>query len=248
MIRQQKAKGILVKTMAHPSLVIMAQDCGMDFIFYDCEHGVMSYEQLHDLMVLGNVRRFPSIVRVAQLARSDISKILDYGATGVMVPMVETAQQAKQLVEWSKYPPLGKRSYSGGANTLYAPGGNHAMHMHDLNERTMSIVQIETRRGVENIEEIVDVKGIDAVLIGPCDLAISLTHPDQLMCEEELMMIQRVADACQKRHLGFGIIGSMEMQEYFKAKSSLLVSAIDTSLMRNALSQAVQEYERLERK
>ena len=165
MIRQQKAKGILVKTMAHPSLVIMAQDCGMDFIFYDCEHGVMSYEQLHDLMVLGNVRRFPSIVRVAQLARSDISKILDYGATGVMVPMVETAQQAKQLVEWSKYPPLGKRSYSGGANTLYAPGGNHAMHMHDLNERTMSIVQIETRRGVENIEEIVDVKELMQFLL-----------------------------------------------------------------------------------
>ena len=56
LIKQQKAKGVLVKTLAHPSLVIMAQDCGMDFILYDCEHGVLSYEQLHDLMVLGNMR------------------------------------------------------------------------------------------------------------------------------------------------------------------------------------------------
>ena len=91
LIKQQKAKGVLVKALAHPSLVIMAQDCGMDFILYDCEHGVLSYEQLHDLMVLGNMRKLSSIVRVAQLARSDVSRILDCGACGVMVPMIETA-------------------------------------------------------------------------------------------------------------------------------------------------------------
>lgn len=247
LIKQQKAKGILVKTLAHPSLVIMAQDCGMDFIFYDCEHGVLSYEQLHDLMVLGNMREFPSIVRAAQLARSDVSKILDYGAAGVMVPMIETAEQAQRLVQWSKYPPLGKRSYSGGANTQYAPGGNHELHMKQLNEKTMSIVQIETRQGVENIEAILDVKGINGVLIGPCDLAISLGWPDDLLREEELNMIQKVADACRKRNLGFGIIGGRAMQEYFKKESSLLVSAIDTSLMREAMKQAVKEYEQLER-
>ncbi len=60
LIKQQKAKGVLVKALAHPSLVIMAQDCGMDFILYDCEHGVLSYEQLHDLMVLGNMRKLSS--------------------------------------------------------------------------------------------------------------------------------------------------------------------------------------------
>ena len=247
LLKQQKAKGVLVKTLAHPSLVIMAQDCGMDFILYDCEHGVLSYEQLHDLMVLGNMRKLSSIVRVAQLARSDVSRILDYGAAGVMVPMIETAEQAEQLVQWSKYPPLGKRSYSGGANTHYAPGGNHALHMKQLNEKTMSIVQIETKQGVENIEAILNVKGIDGVLIGPCDLAISLGRPDDLMHEEELNMIQKVADACLKRALGFGIIGGRAMQEYFKKESSLLVSAIDTALMREGLKQAVREYEQLER-
>lgn len=220
----------------------------MDFILYDCEHGVLSYEQLHDLMVLGNMRKLSSIVRVAQLARSDVSRILDYGAAGVMVPMIETAEQAELLVQWSKYPPLGKRSYSGGANTHYAPGGNHALHMKQLNEKTMSIVQIETKQGVENIEAILNVKGIDGVLIGPCDLAISLGRPDDLMHEEELSMIQKVADACLKRALGFGIIGGRAMQEYFKKESSLLVSAIDTALMREGLKQAVREYEQLERK
>ena len=58
LIKQQKAKGVLVKTLAHPSLVIMAQDCGMDFILNDCEHGVLSYEQLHDLMCLAICESF----------------------------------------------------------------------------------------------------------------------------------------------------------------------------------------------
>ena len=119
--------------------------------------------------------------------------------------------------------------------------------MKQLNEKTMSIVQIETKQGVENIEAILNVKGIDGVLIGPCDLAISLGRPDDLMHEEELSMIQKVADACLKRALGFGIIGGRAMQEYFKKESSLLVSAIDTALMREGLIQAVREYEQLER-
>ena len=63
LIKQQKAKGVLVKTLAHPSLVIMAQDCGMDFILYDCEHGVLSYEQLHDLMAVSYTHLGCSLTR-----------------------------------------------------------------------------------------------------------------------------------------------------------------------------------------
>ena len=247
-MKQQPLFGTLIKIVDDPAMLIMAKDAGMDFVFYDCEHGMIPYDRLHDLMLMGNGIKMPSIVRAAQLARSDVSRVLDCGAAGVMVPMIETAEQAEQLVQWSKYPPLGKRSYSGGANTHYAPGGNHALHMKQLNEKTMSIVQIETKQGVENIEAILNVKGIDGVLIGPCDLAISLGRPDDLMHEEELSMIQKVADACLKRALGFGIIGGRAMQEYFKKESSLLVSAIDTALMREGLKQAVREYEQLERK
>lgn len=246
-IQKQKGKGLFIKVFAHPSLVVMAKDAGMDFVFYDCEHGILSYEQLHDLMLLANITGLSSLVRVAQLSRSDISRILDHGASGVMVPMMENAQQARQLVEWSKYPPIGKRSYSGGANTLYGPSGNHEKHMKELNDKTMSIVQIETRAGVEHIDEILDVEGIDGAIIGPCDLAISLGHPDDIMRKEELDMIDRIADACQKRHLAFGIIGNMQLQEYGKKKANLLISAIDTSLMREGLCRVIQDYIQLER-
>ena len=103
--RKQKLKGVFVQTVDSPAMPLIAQQAGMDFIFYDCEHGSFTYDKLTNLILLGNGRGFPSIVRVAQLARADVSGILDCGASGVMVPMMETKEQAEQFVGWSKYPP-----------------------------------------------------------------------------------------------------------------------------------------------
>ena len=244
-MKQQMLKGVLVKVMDHPSFSIIAKQCGMDFLFYDCEHGMIPYHRLEKLILMGTAEGIPSIVRVAQLARRDVSQALDCGADGVMVPMIETVEQAKQLVAWSKYPPLGIRSYSGGANTHYRPSGSHAENMREAESRILSIAQIETKRGVEHADEILSVEGIDAVIVGPCDLGISIQNPDDVMVERELKMIQYVADACTRHHKGFGIIGGMQLQRRFKNQLSFLVSAIDVQLIRDGLRRAVEEYEKL---
>ena len=98
--RKQKLKGVFVQTVDSPAMPLIAQQAGMDFIFYDCEHGSFTYDKLTSLILLGNGRGFPSIVRVAQLARADVSGILDCGASGVMVPMMETKEQADYLKEY----------------------------------------------------------------------------------------------------------------------------------------------------
>lgn len=243
--KNRKIKGLLVKIVDNPAIVIMAQNNGMDFVFYDCEHGVLSNEKLHDLMVLANASVFASIVRVPQLGRMDISRILDYGATGVMVPMIETKEQAELIVGWSKYPPIGKRSYSGGANTHYGPSGNHKENMNALNEKTMSIVQIETLKGVKNIDEILSVSGIDAAIVGPCDLGISMNNPDNMMDQKELQLINEVAKACKKHKKLFGIIGGMQLLNYFKDDIDILVAAIDTNILRDGIKKAVEEYDKI---
>lgn len=74
---KQKLKGVFVQTVDSPAMPLIAQQAGMDFIFYDCEHGSFTYDKLTNLILLGNGRGFPSIVRVAQLARADVSGILD---------------------------------------------------------------------------------------------------------------------------------------------------------------------------
>lgn len=97
--RKQKLKGVFVQTVDSPAMPLIAQRAGMDFIFYDCEHGSFTYDKLTNLILLGNGRGFPSIVRVAQLARADVSGILDCGASGVMVPMMET--KSRQSSWWA---------------------------------------------------------------------------------------------------------------------------------------------------
>lgn len=244
-LEQRKANGILIKAVAHPALVIMAKDVGVDFLFYDCEHGSLAYEKIHDMMVLGNASGIPSIVRVPQLSRADVSKILDYGAQGVMVPMIETREDAEKLAAWSKYPPIGRRSYSGGANTHYAPSGNHERNMQQINERTLTIAQIETVAGVEHADEILSVEGIDAAIIGPCDLGISMGNPDNVMDERELELIAQAAESCRCHKKAFGIIGSMRLIEYFKEDINIMVTGIDTNILRNGMAHIVEEGKKL---
>lgn len=244
-LKTGKAKGVLIKIIDNPAINLLAKEAGMDFLFYDCEHGMISYEKLHDLILMGNASDIPSIVRVAQLSRRDVSQALDCGASGVMVPMIETKEQAEQLVAWSKYPPIGSRSYSGGANTHYRPSGNHAANMRELNERTLTIAQIETVRGVENVEAILSVPGVDAAIVGPCDLGISMGNPDNVMDEGELALIERVAAACKRQNKAFGIIGGMVLQQRFAHTVDLLVAAIDVNLLREAMQRAVRQYEQL---
>ncbi len=122
--KDRKLKGILVKVVDNPAMAVIAQQCGMDFV-YSCEHGVLSYEKLHDLMVMANGRGFPSVVRVPQLARAVCPRnLLDYGASGVMVPMIETREQAELLAGWSKYPPVEKEAIPAEPIRITAPAAD----------------------------------------------------------------------------------------------------------------------------
>lgn len=245
-MQEKKINGVLIKVACHPASILIAKDVGMDFIFPDCEHGALTYEKLLDLMVLGNQAGIPSIVRVPQLAREDVSKVLDCGAEGVMVPMVESAEDAKKLVEWSKYPPIGKRSYSGGASTNYrSSSGRVASNMLEINRRTLSIVQIETVEGVNRVDEILGVDGIDAAVVGPCDLSISMGNPDNVMDSRELSSIKKVAEACKRHGKFFGIIGSMKLIKYFEEELDIIITAIDANLLREGMAASVEACRKL---
>lgn len=235
--------GLLVQVLDSAPVALMAQAAGFDFLLVDEEHGDIDDSRLSTLMVLGNQIGLPTIVRAPQLARADVSRALDHGASGVMVPMMETPEQAHQLADWAKYPPLGRRSYSGGAHTAYGPSGNHASNMARANAGTLAIAQIETVAGMERVEEILAVPGIDAAVIGPCDLAISMGRPDEVGCPEEIALIDRVRDACVAKRKGFGIIGGNALLERYARDINLMVSAIDVHILRDAFRCAALDYQ-----
>lgn len=237
----EKLYGVFIKVLDNISITLLAKNSGMDFLFYDCEHGMYSYDKLHDLFVMGNSIGLSSFVRVAQLSRGDISKVLDCGATAVMVPMIEERIQAEKLVEWSKYPPIGKRSYAGGANTNYNGSGNHKNNMLNINNRVITIAQIETKLGIDNIDEIAAVEGIDAIVVGPADLAISLGIPEDYFNIKEIEAIDKVVNACKKNKKSFGIIGKLDLIEKYKEDINLLITKIDIDIIREGFIKSINE-------
>lgn len=247
-MKDNKMYGIFAKVLNDPSVNIIAKDAGLDFIFYDMEHGMYTYERLHDLIITANALSFPSYVRVPQLAKGDVSRVLDAGAKGVMVPMIETLEQAKQLVQYAKYPPIGGRSYSGGANTFYQREKDHRKAMDEMNQEIVVIAQIETMLGVSNVEEIAKLEGIDALLIGPADLSISLGIPNEYHHEEMKKSIHKIIAACRKNKKQLGMIANLSMMEEYYEDLDILVSAIDIHILKEGFEKAVMDLQAFEKK
>lgn len=241
----KKYFGIFDRILSHSALVLISKDLGIDFLFYDNEHNSFEKNRLHDLFILGNSIGLPSLIRVAELSRREIGQMLDNGASGIMVPMIETREQAEKLVAYSKYPPIGNRGYSSGAHTGYGPSGGHKEIMKEKNETVVTIAQIETKKGVENAEEIISVDGIDACIIGPVDLSISLGVTGNIMDPIELEACKKVIDACKKHNKLVGIIGSNKILEYFKEDLNYFISFNDTSILRSGIQNASDTYKQL---
>jgi 2-keto-3-deoxy-L-rhamnonate aldolase RhmA len=169
---------------------------GMDFVIYDQEHGPLTAETTLKLSTAAQNRDVAPIVRVRNNEEAEIQRALDIGAAGVQVPQIETRADAEAAVEAARFDPLGSRGLS-----KYVRAGDYVgseTYTDDRNEETLLVIQVEGERGVENIDEILDVDGIDVVFLGPYDLSQSLGIPGQVTDDrvEELMerVCERAAD------------------------------------------------------
>ncbi|RHZ70293.1 hypothetical protein CDV55_103740 [Aspergillus turcosus] len=165
----------LMTFMALPS-VRMAQIValtGVDGIIIDCEHGHISDDAMHNAVAAISALGVSPIIRIRGPAHDIIKRALDTGAHGIMVPQVNTADEARQVVASAKFPPQGVRG-QGSAFPAIGHGLTTPEYMVSANETILTMIQIETRAGVENVEDICKVHGVDMVFIGPNDLAQSL--------------------------------------------------------------------------
>ena len=237
LIAGQKIAGTMLRVVRNPAVCYLAKNSGLDFVMYDCEHSNYNFETLHDSFVLANALGLGGFVRVPVGSKEYISRMLDTGAIGVMVPMVETREHAETLVKYSKYQPIGGRGYTaGGPHTDYK-GGKHSEIMEQGNSKVIAIAQIETRLAVENAEAIASVGGIDALLIGPNDLSLSLGIPGDMMNPIELEAIAKVAAACKKHGKSFGIHSGAALLEKFAQDLTLTMCLSDTDLLVQGFTQ-----------
>ena len=200
--------GSFLSEIAAPNLLRIMKSGGLQFAVIDCEHGCFDYSQVAAMTAVGNGIRLPVIVRIPAITREPIQKYLDAGADGLLAPMTETAEQARTLVAYGKYAPLGARGISTTRpHSEYNPG-KLPEYMRRANERVMLWVQIETQQAVNSVSDIAAVEGIDGLVVGPNDLASSFGQPGELTSPRMWEAIHTVIAAAKEAGKRSGIVAS----------------------------------------
>lgn len=185
------------------SAEVIAQ-CGFDSVTVDMQHGVQDYLSMVQCFQAMNGHPATPMVRVPWNEPGIIGKVLDGGAYGVICPMINTPKEAKDLVQFSKYPPKGTRSNGPIRAGMYGSAGSYQQ---TANDEIVLLPMMETKTAVENMEAILDVEGINGVYIGPSDLRFSYGLTPKLDGDEPeiLKIYEKIIKECGKRGLHPGI-------------------------------------------
>jgi 4-hydroxy-2-oxoheptanedioate aldolase len=154
---------------------------GFDYVFIDMEHTTIELESLSDLIIASEVAGVFPIVRVSENDPVQLRKVIELGAEGVIIPHVGTQKDAEKAVQATRFPPEGIRSYASlvRSHTFDLPRSDLSDYLKKSNDEIAVIPLIEDKEAVENIDEILDVKGVDAIFLGPADLSVSMGLPGQ---------------------------------------------------------------------
>ena len=221
-----------------PGLPRIAQAAGAEFILLDMEHSGAGIDTMKQQLAYCRGVDITPFVRVPASQYHFIARVLDAGALGVMVPMVETADQAREIVSWAHYPPKGRRgAILGGAHDDYT-GGVARDKLAALDERTFVMLQVETEIGLANVEEIAAVPGVDSICIGFLDLSNFLGVPGEVHNPKYLAAVDRIAAAAKKhgKVLGTAAPDAAFAKEYAAKGFRMICFGTDAGLLQSALS------------
>jgi 2-keto-3-deoxy-L-rhamnonate aldolase RhmA len=201
--------GTMMLEFGTTGIARIAAAAGAEFAVFDMEHTGWSMETVRMLMATARPAEIVPLVRVPSLQYHFIARVLDLGAMGVVVPFVGDVEQARQIVEYAKYPPEGCRGVAFGVAHDDYQGGDLVEKMRRANDEVMLIAQIENAEGVEHAESIAAVEGIDALWIGQFDLTTSLGLPGRFDDPSFQEATRRVLTAC-KKHGKTAVLGSLD--------------------------------------
>ena len=226
--------GMGVKAVRGVEIARIMKTAGYDWLFIDLEHGPTSVETAYAISVAALDAGIAPIVRVPHGELALATRCLDGGALGIVIPHVDTAEEARAMVNAFRYQPLGHRSIAGGYPQFGFAPTPAAQVTKEMNDATLVIAMIETPRAVENAAEIAAVPGIDVLLMGTNDLCMEMGIPGQLDNERLVAAIQAVLDAC-KRHgkwagLG-GIYGKELLKRYIDMGMQMILAGNDLPLL-----------------
>lgn len=190
--------GTMLVEIRQPGIMRALANAGFDLVLIDNEHGPFTVETLADLSRAARDAGLTPIVRIPELTYAHVTQPLDGGAQGIMLPRVTAPEEVETCVRWMKYAPEGRRGAVLGRGHTGFRGGPLGETLAALNRESFLIVQIETAEAVERLEAILPIPGVDAALVGPTDLSLSLGVGGQM--EHPLLVdaIDRTLAACRR--------------------------------------------------
>ncbi|KAG9251638.1 Pyruvate/Phosphoenolpyruvate kinase-like domain-containing protein [Emericellopsis atlantica] len=205
----QVCKAFGVRLVTNPNIVYLAQNGGFDSLFIDLEHSALSITDAGNMSTAALLAGLTPFVRVPyQCGNGYVQKVMDAGAMGVVFPHISSSKEAKACVSIAKYPPLGLRSMTGQLPVFNYKATPAETVVEDSNTSASTVVvMIETQEGVESVEDIAAVQGVDVLLIGSNDLAIELGVPGGFRTETFRTALEKVSAACKSNGKVMGLAG-----------------------------------------
>lgn len=228
--------GTLV-SLPSPEMTEILAAVGFDWLFIDAEHGPFDPHDAQPLLQAAG--DCPCVIRVPAGDEVWLKKALDIGADGVIVPQVNSAEQAERLVRLCKYAPQGMRGV--GLARAHKYGMDFENYIQTANRDTAVILQAENRQAVNQIESIVSTPGVDAILIGPYDLSASLGKIGQVTDQTVKNAIERITDACLAANTKLGIFGVSQeaVEPYLDKGFSLITVGVDALFVVKSASETL---------
>ncbi len=226
-------------SLPSPEIAEILSHTGYDWLFIDAEHGAFNPQQTQPMLQAAGDT--PCVIRVPAGDDVWIKKALDIGAAGIIVPQVHTAEQAEQIINQCKYSPVGNRGVGIGRAHTY--GLNFENTIKHANDETAVILQAESQKAIDNIEEIVKVPGLDAILIGPYDLSASLGRIGEVNHPEVQEAISRVADVCKAANIRLGYFGvnASAVKPAIENGFTLITVGVDTLFVIKSATESLEE-------
>src|SRR3989442_2781355 len=233
-------------TIGHPSVVEVMARAGFDWLAVDLEHSALDLSTAQVLVATIQAHGMTALIRAGENNPKLIQRIMDMGVTGVIVPMVNSKELAAQAVQSVKYPPQGNRGVGLARAQGYGLGFDE--YAARVNDESVVIAQIEHIAGVENLEDILAVDGIDGVMIGPYDLSASLGCPGKFEMPSIKKAIARIESVCKAKGapLGFHVIkpDARLVKEKIRKGYTFLAFSLDTLFLGNS---CINEMKNLDR-
>ncbi|HEX3863732.1 MAG TPA: aldolase/citrate lyase family protein [Stellaceae bacterium] len=236
----EMALGVILRQARTVDIAPVMQACGFDWLFLDLEHNSMDLDTAVQIAVAALGAGIAPIARVPAGQLWMATRFLDGGGLGIVVPHVDTPQEAQKIAQALRYPPLGHRSVAGGLPHFGYQKLGLAETCTGINAATLVIVMLETPTAIANADAIAAVPGIDSLLIGTNDLAMELGIPGGFGDERVVAAYQSVCDACRKHGKFAGVGGISDdalLRRYIQMGVRVVLPGSDLSFLQAAATE-----------